>query len=278
MNKLKESVFNYILMAFGISYLLGVVWVFFLNPLDSLMKWENQPISNFLLKFGPSIAGLVACRIHFGYEKSIALFKSGFHIVVPWKVVFVSIFVRLFFLPIAIFIWSFEMSMHILNWSFLSTLLPTLGLKLFLGGGFGEEFGWRGFMQPVLQTKFSWIKSSIIVTIFWFLWHLPTIALGGTLGNPILFLVTLICYSIILAWIYNASGGSVFWVALFHGLANAVSNTLDKQMGQQLSEVENYINVTYSILVLVTALVLVIIYRSDFMDNKLNKNTEVPYT
>lgn len=274
MIKLKESLLTYILLAFGISFFLGVVWAFLLNPLDTLMKWENKPISNLLLKFGPSIAGLIACRINFDSKKTIDLLKSGFHVVVPWKVIFVSIGGPFFGMPISISVWSAEVVNQIFTWTYFSTLLPILGLKLFLGGGLGEEFGWRGFMQPVLQTKHSWVNASIIVAFFWVLWHLPSTVLGGELGNPIVFVVTLIGYSIILAWIYNASGRSIFWPALFHGLANAVSNTLDKQIGQHLSEIENYINVTYAILVSGTALILVLIYRNDFYGDK---NKDISY-
>ena len=39
--------------------------------------------------------------------------------------------------------------------------------------GFGEEVGWRGFALPRFQEKFNALNSSIILTVFWAIWHWP---------------------------------------------------------------------------------------------------------
>lgn len=38
---------------------------------------------------------------------------------------------------------------------------------------FGEEYGWRYYLQPVLQKKFGLRKGVVILGIVWGLWHLP---------------------------------------------------------------------------------------------------------
>lgn len=60
----------------------------------------------------------------------------------------------------------------------------TMLLLYFIGGltlfniipgmlsGFGEEFGWRGFMLPELYKIKPWI-AFIVGGLIWFLWHLP---------------------------------------------------------------------------------------------------------
>ena len=38
---------------------------------------------------------------------------------------------------------------------------------------FGEEYGWRYYLQPILQKKFGLRKGVVILGIVWGLWHLP---------------------------------------------------------------------------------------------------------
>ncbi|MGM0213855.1 lysostaphin resistance A-like protein [Enterococcus sp. AZ109] len=37
----------------------------------------------------------------------------------------------------------------------------------------GEEYGWRYFLQPILQKKFGMIKGVLLLGIGWGIWHLP---------------------------------------------------------------------------------------------------------
>lgn len=94
-------------------------------------------------------------------------------------------------------------------------------------GGGQEELGWRGFMLPVLQEKFSALTSSIFVGAAWTLWHLPLFLNPATthgawpIGQQLLWVVTIMAGSILWTWMYNNTG-SVLLVAVFHAGINGM--------------------------------------------------------
>jgi uncharacterized protein len=101
---------------------------------------------------------------------------------------------------------------------------------LLLFGSFGEEPGWRGFALPRLQKTHSPMKATLILTLFWWLWHIPTywtlpVAINAVqeFGFAIAFgmqLVVLIVLGILCAWVYNGSGGVVLMPVLLHASWN----------------------------------------------------------
>lgn len=45
-------------------------------------------------------------------------------------------------------------------------------------GAAGEELGWRAYLQPYLQTRFSVLRSALIVGVLWGFWHIGGFANG----------------------------------------------------------------------------------------------------
>jgi len=100
--------------------------------------------------------------------------------------------------------------------------------------GFGEEFGWRGYLLPKLM-GLGKLKAYAIVGVIWGLWHAPLVLVGFNYpGYPLLGVVgmaamttaigiyinelTLRNRSVILAgWIHGAFNGQVYgiWRLLF---------------------------------------------------------------
>jgi len=90
-----------------------------------------------------------------------------------------------------------------------------------IAGSFGEEVGWRGLGQPRLQKQYGALSAAVIVGVIWSLWHLwPTAAPGGlsttTWSETALTFIRLISTSVIYAWLFNSTRGSLLIVMLAH--------------------------------------------------------------
>ena len=102
--------------------------------------------------------------------------------------------------------------------------LPPLGLaaipQWILTFGIGEETGWRGFALPRLQKNHSALFSTVLLWVFWALWHLPLFFYSYDPSIIPGMLIGLLAGAITFTWLYNSTGGSVLIVAIWHGLFN----------------------------------------------------------
>ncbi|MCX6068317.1 MAG: CPBP family intramembrane metalloprotease, partial [Chloroflexi bacterium] len=84
----------------------------------------------------------------------------------------------------------------------LSIALNTVIIGPFLGLiiAFGEEYGWRGFLQTEL-IKLGRIRGIFILGVIWGIWHWPVIWMGYNYpGQPVLGSLFMVIYCIILAY------------------------------------------------------------------------------
>jgi len=93
-------------------------------------------------------------------------------------------------------------------------------------GGINEESGWRGFALPRLQGRYPVLVSALIVWFFWAAWHLPYDfgrgdELAWILENRLFWNLVI---SIVMAWLYNRTDGSILAPALFHPAMNTFGN------------------------------------------------------
>jgi len=85
-------------------------------------------------------------------------------------------------------------------------------------GPVGEEFGWRGYALPRLQSKYGPLIASLVIGTIWGIWHLPTFfapqgvvgAMAAAVGMIFILPYTLgtIANSIFMTWVYNKSKAS----------------------------------------------------------------------
>jgi membrane protease YdiL (CAAX protease family) len=119
---------------------------------------------------------------------------------------------------------------------FLPYLLPVFLIQI-LTSGLGEELGWRGYLLPRLQARFTGTRPIWILGLIWAVWHYPftiyTILVNISAGTPLPAVVftlllalagqtmSLIGMTYIYTWFYNRTQ-SLFLSVIFHALSNAL--------------------------------------------------------
>jgi membrane protease YdiL (CAAX protease family) len=103
-------------------------------------------------------------------------------------------------------------------------------LNAFLFTAALEEPGWRGFLLPRLQQRFSPLFASLLVWLPWALWHAPLDFHRPFRFNLVDYLllrvVFLIPITIILTWLYNRSRANLLTVIIFHAAMNTFPSVL----------------------------------------------------
>ena len=104
-------------------------------------------------------------------------------------------------------------------------LMPLFFIQLIFFGGGHEELGWRGILQPLLDKKYTYWQSNLIVGSIWGIWHLPLWFIVGEShqGFPfILFFIYTLFLSFVLGLLYRQTK-SVGYCILFHAFANLLN-------------------------------------------------------
>ncbi|MBW4465723.1 MAG: CPBP family intramembrane metalloprotease [Pegethrix bostrychoides GSE-TBD4-15B] len=176
--------------------------------------------------FGPGIAAIAVVRYTDSQDGLHRWLRRSLQWRVGWRWLALS-----FFLPLAVM--GLAAAGHI---ALGGTIAPSpaaghvllavvnFGLVLLFGGPLGEEFGWRGYALPVLQERYSWRVASLFLGGVWGLWHLPLFYVADTTQSHLpfdLFMVSTVALSVLFAWLFNHTEGSVLPALVLHTAVNA---------------------------------------------------------
>ncbi len=99
-------------------------------------------------------------------------------------------------------------------------LVPVFFVMFFIGDT-GEELGWSGYALDPMQNRWGALKASFILGVVWATWHAIPFMLTH---NPVSWVIwqslRTIAVRIIIVWIYNNTGKSVFATTLNHVTEN----------------------------------------------------------
>jgi hypothetical protein len=192
-----------------------------------------------LAVYGPLIGACLALAYERGSAEVRELLANTFdaRIAPRWYLIALLIASAIAFVP-AILAWLTEsLNQPLLNFGRIALLFfPLLVLQL-LTSGLGEEPGWRGYLLPRLQKRFSPGRTVWVLGFIWALWHYPLTAIYVLQGVPdgvpaigaviavliglLIQTIGMIAVTYIYVWLFNRTG-SIFLMIMFHALSNTL--------------------------------------------------------
>jgi membrane protease YdiL (CAAX protease family) len=219
----RYPVVAYFLLAYAIS------WVFWLPLAASSHGWlpVHLPATVFysLAGLGPVCAALVVSHAEGGRTAVRALLGKlmRWRVGVRWYLVAILGYPALWLAGLGIDVllggtpaWPPPdlADLHMPFW-FLMAIMPLFVL--------GEEIGWRGYALPRLQRDRSALSASLILSVLWSLWHIPSFLTRNSIHQDqsfALFMFWILQMTTVLTWLYNNTGGSVLHTWFFHVAMN----------------------------------------------------------
>jgi uncharacterized protein len=219
---LKEA-FIYLALTLGLSFF--VFWgplALFQVPAISFVRGVVGPgwaIALFLT--GGFVPSLAALALTWFWEGRAGLGRMGRRIIqlkIGWRWYLAAVALIVFgtlgqLLILRLLGQSFDLAIFLVQ-------LPS-ALPLIVLGPLSEELGWRGYALDRLQTRWNPLVCAVIVGAAWGLWHLPLFLMPGTSQHELSipyagFFCAMVGNSILLAWLHNHTGGSLWTAIFFH--------------------------------------------------------------
>lgn len=121
---------------------------------------------------------------------------------------------------------SYSLNPDLATW--LIFMMP-LNLLLSFTAFFGEEYGWRYYLQPTLQEKFGMKKGVLLLGILWGLWHVPInlfyYSPSTSIQSILVQLAGCVGMGIFFGWVYLRTQ-NIWAVTMIHFLNNNLGMAL----------------------------------------------------
>jgi uncharacterized protein len=214
----KKSPLTFFLLVYGLSIPFWIIE----TMVDIKGLPLNIPITDILAAFAPLVAATILVHREegrVGVKKLFGrIFDSRRISEKAWYVPIIFLPVLLYFL---IYLTVYFAGLPLpANWIIPFNSIPVF-LAVFFFGAVVEETGYMGYAIDPMQERFGAFRASILMGIPWVVWHYPSIIQQGhnwiwmawaTLGT--------VGVRVLIVWIYNNTGRSVFACILFHTMLN----------------------------------------------------------
>jgi membrane protease YdiL (CAAX protease family) len=221
----------YFLLAYAISWIVFIPYV--------LAEWGTVPgtygiLFYILHTFGPALAATIMTAVIAGKTGLQDLRRRIWQWRAPWQwYLFMLLGIPALILLGILLQPGALAGFHDLTPIILVSYPFAFVLTFFGGGPLGEEIGWRGFALPRMQKQYGPLWGTLLLGFLWSCWHLSdflTASKGGGQGtgwttfltNFPVFTLAVISLAVIMTWIYNHTGGSIFTAIVAHTGVNIV--------------------------------------------------------
>lgn len=217
----------------------------------------DVPVTDLIATFMPMLAACILVFIKEGKTGVIRLLKRAFDFhkirqkrwllpaVFGMPAIYLLIYGAMFLLKLPLPV-GFDTPFRV---------LPLLFVAIFIAAA-GEEIGWSGYATEPMQQRWGALKAAIFIGLIWAIWHFPSIIQQGH-GWGWIFWGTLgtVGVRVLMVWLFNNTGGSVFVCIVFHSMANFGRILFPKDL--VLNPLVDYPEVHYSIIAMVAVLVAI---------------------
>ena len=190
----------------------------------------NLPISA-LMAFCPIIAALILVQRKHGSGGVKKLLERSFDYKrIKKKIWYIPI---LFLMPVTMILANVFINGKptvALTYQFPGAMILGSSLLFFIAA-LAEEVGWSGYVLDPIQNRFGALTAGLILGLVWAIWHVVPFIQTHNSANWIVWQsINLVISRILMVWIYNNTGGSVFATILYHTMYN-VSTLLFPNFG-----------------------------------------------
>ncbi len=197
---------TFIVVAFGI-------------PWAGWLVVRNEALGLWFFPLFASLGGFAAAYAEGGAPGLAAFCRRVFRVSSAWPYVLAALLV-----PLALgfsYLFATGVPLSIASMSPAAVLGLSLGAAL-VTGPLAEEFGWRGYLQPLLLRRLAPFWAAVVVGLIWWAWHyaLYRDSVFAAPAPALRFLAYLETWSILAVFLVTHAGGSVWPAVALHWAAN----------------------------------------------------------
>lgn len=211
----RRSPFQFFLLVFVLSipfWLIGAV--------TRLQLLPSLPVSS-LMAFCPLMAAFILVYRENKTAGMIAVLKRSFD--------YKRISAKIWYAPIILLMPGvMVLAYGLMRWMDVplptpqfSVLMALLMFFAFFIGALGEELGWSGYVIDPMQDRWGAFRAGIVLGLVWAAWHvIPHMQAHRSVEWIAWYGLFTVATRVIMVWIFNNTGKSVFGAALFHAMLN----------------------------------------------------------